>query len=355
MARIDAFLRLTMEQRASDLHFVAGSEPILRVNGELLPINYRKINSNDCMNFISEIIPPHVKGEFDRDMDVDFSYQLPGLARFRVNLFRHREGMGATFRMIPMEIPTVDKLHLPSVILDFGKLTKGLVLVTGPTGSGKSTTLATIIENINQNLHRHILTVEDPIEFIYQKKSSIISQREVGVHTKSFHAALRAATRGSADVILVGEMRDTETIALAITAAETGSLVLGTLHTQSCAQAITRIVDVFPSERQPQIRNMLSASLRGVVSQVLVRRANARGRVPVLEVLFGSPALAHIIRESKTYQIHSYIESSEGSSRLNNISRDRSLLTLLKEDLISPDVVGDLARDKSKFKEYNIS
>ncbi|MBN1355481.1 PilT/PilU family type 4a pilus ATPase [bacterium] len=351
MARIDAFLKLVVEQKASDLHFVAGNVPILRVNGELLPVKYRKISSPDCMSFINEIIPHHLKELFESENDVDFGYQLNDVARFRVNLYRHREGVGATFRMIPMDIPSVEEIHLPQVILKFADIPKGLVLITGPTGSGKSTTLATIIEEINRKYRRHILTIEDPIEFMYRRDNSLISQREVHVHTQSFHAALRAATRGSADVILVGEMRDTETISLALTAAETGSLVFGTLHTQSCAQAITRIVDVFTAERQPQVRNMLSASLRGVVSQLLLKRADARGRVPVLEIVFGSPALAHMIREGKTHQIHSYIETSEGETTLN-ISRDNSLYQLMMQDLITPEQAYQLARDKNKFMHF---
>jgi twitching motility protein PilT len=345
MARVDAFLRLVVEQKASDLHFVAGHVPILRVNGELLPVKYRRVNSGDCMSFINEILPDNLKERYETENDVDFGYQLEDIARFRVNLYRHRDGVGATFRMIPMDIPTVEDLHLPEIILKFAGINKGLVLITGPTGSGKSTTLAIIIEEINRRYRRHILTIEDPIEFIYRRDKSLISQREVHVHTQSFHAALRAATRGSA------EMRDAETISLALTASETGSLVFGTLHTQSCAQAITRVIDVFPAERQPQVRNMISASLRGVVSQLLLKRADARGRVPAIEIMFGSPALSHMIREGKTHQIHSYIETSEGEHS-NNISRDHSLYKLLVEDLISPEVAYNLARDKNKFMPF---
>ena len=348
MARIDAFLQLMIEQKASDLHFVAGNVPILRVNGELLPIKYRRILSADCMAFINEILPSHLKRKFDADPDIDFSYQLQNQARFRVNLYRSREGVCATFRMIPMEIPMIDDLHLPKSIQKLADLKKGLVLVTGPTGSGKSTTLATIIEQINASFRRHILTIEDPIEFIYDRKLSLISQREIGIHAKGFQEALRAASRGSSDVILVGELRDPETISLAIAAAETGSLVFGTMHTQSCAQAVTRIIDVFPGERQAQIRNMISTSLRGVVSQLLVQRADARGRVPVVEILFGSPALSHLIREGKMFQIYSHIESSEGD-RSSNLSRDGSLHQLLTSNLISPETAHDLARDKSRF------
>jgi len=337
MARVDAFLRLMMDQRASDLHFVAGNEPILRVNGELLPIKYRKVSSSDCMTFINEIMPKHTKKRFENQNDVDFSYQLEDLARFRVNVFRHRNGVGATFRMIPMQIPTVENLNLPSVVLNFADARKGLILITGPTGCGKSTTLAAIIEEINERHRRHILTIEDPIEFIYRRKNSLISQREVGVHTENFHSALRAATRGSADVILVGEMRDAETVSLAMTAAETGSLVFGTLHTQSCAQAITRIIDVFPADRQPQIRSMLSISLKGIISQMLVRRANARGRVPVVELIFGSAALSHLIREGKTQY---------------NISRDHSLFKLMTEDIITPELAFSMARDQNRFKPF---
>ncbi len=351
MSRIDAFLRLMVEQRASDLHLMAGNVPILRVNGELLPVKYRKISSADCMAFISEIIPNHLKRKFEEENDADFGYQIEDVARFRVNLFRHRDGMGAAFRMIPMEIPAVEDLHLPPGILKFADIKKGLVLVTGPTGCGKSTTLATIIERINQTYRRHILTIEDPIEFIYKRRKSLISQREIGVHSESFHAALKSATRSSADVILVGEMRDIETISLAITAAETGSIVFGTLHTQSCAQAISRMIDVFPADRQAQIRNMISASLKGVVSQLLLKRADARGRVPIVEMLFGAPALSHIIREGKAYQIHSYIESSEGERTLNQ-SRDSSLYQFLMKGLISPEQAHQLARDKNKFAPF---
>ena len=348
MARIDAFLGLMIEQKASDLHFIAGNVPILRVNGDLLPVKYRKINTADCMSFISEIIPGHLKKKFSEENDVDFGHQIRDIARFRVNLFRHRNGVGATFRMIPLEIPSIEDLHLPESILKFADAQKGLILVTGPTGSGKSTTLATILQEINSRHRRHILTIEDPIEFMYHRQKSLISQREVGVHSESFHSALRAATRGSADVIMVGEMRDAETISLALTAAETGSLVFGTLHTQSCAQAVTRIIDVFPAERQPQVRNMISASLRGVISQNLIKRVDGKGRVPVMEVIFGSPALAHMIREGKTHQIHAYIESSEGE-RSDNISKEKSLQSLLKDGLITVEQVNSLSRDRKKI------
>ncbi len=351
MARVDAFLRLMLDQRASDLHFVAGNTPILRVNGELLPVKYRKVSTSDCMAFMNEIIPGHVRERFDEFNDVDFSYQLENLARFRVNIFRHRYGVGSTFRMIPMTIPEISDLNLPASILDFADATKGLILVTGPTGSGKSTTLATIIEEINRRYRRHILTIEDPIEFMYQRKNSLISQREVGVHTDTFHTGLRAATRGSADVILVGEMRDAETVSMALTAAETGSLVFGTLHTQSCAQAINRVVDVFAAERQPQIRSMLSVSLKGLISQLLVKRANARGRVPVVELIFGSAAFSHLVREGRTHKINTHIESAKGPGT-KNISRDQSLFKLMTEDIITPELAVSMARDKNRFKPF---
>ncbi len=349
MSRIDAFLRLMIEQRASDLHFTAGNPPILRINGDLVPLRYRRIGSADCMNFINEIIPSHLKDKFEQEFDVDFSYEIEGKARFRINLYRHRDGIGSTIRMIPMVIPTIDDLHLPTDILKFSEFNKGLILITGPTGSGKSTTLATIIQRINHTQRRHILTIEDPIEFIYHRDKSLISQREISTHTDSFHTALLAATRSSADVILVGELRDPETISLALTAAETGSLVFGTLHTQSCAQAMTRVIDMFPLDKQPQIRNLLSSALKGVISQTLIKRADSMGRVPVMEIAFGSPALSILIRDNKVHQIASYIESTRYG--VDNMSRDNSLLDLLRKKLITIEQAMELAKDKSKFKK----
>jgi twitching motility protein PilT len=351
MARIDAFLKLIVEQQASDLHLVAGSPPVIRVNGDLFPVKFRRMSRSDCENFFDEILTEKLKEEFRRYREIDFAYTIEDVARFRVNMFEHREGVGAVFRVIPNRIQTLAELNLPASLRRFALADKGLVLITGPTGSGKSTTLAAIIDVINTERKRHILTIEDPIEFVHTRKQSLISQRQVGRHTATFTTALRAASRGAADVILIGEMRDIETISMALTCAETGSLVFGTLHTTSAAKAITRIIDAFPSDRQGQVRTMLSMSLRGLAAQILVKRVGGRGRVPVVEILTGSPALANLIREAKIHQIPAHIETAD-TAKTGMQSMDQALLQLVKDRVITPETAIAHARDITRFRNY---
>ncbi len=311
MARIDEILKQTMEREASDLHLTSGSAPYLRVHGEMVKLNYKDLAPEVCQALLFEILSAPQRENFLETWDLDCSYSLKGVGRFRVNVFRQRRGVGAVFRRIPESIQTIQELGLPPNITSLLDVSEGLILVTGPTGSGKSTTLASLIHTINTGRRAHIITIEDPIEFVHHNKNSLINQREVSSHTKSFHQALRAALREDPDVILVGEMRDLETISLAITAAETGHLVLATLHTNSATKTVDRIIDVFPEAQQAQIRVMLSESLRGVVAQSLVRRADGNGRVAVVEVLVNIPAVANLIREGKTFQIHSSMQTGQ--------------------------------------------
>jgi twitching motility protein PilT len=311
MARIDEILKQMMEREASDLHLTSGSAPYLRVHGEMVKLNYKDLTPEVCQALLFEILSAPQREIFLETWDLDCSYSLKGVGRFRVNVFRQRQGVGAVFRRIPESIKTVQELGLPSSITNLLDVSEGLILVTGPTGSGKSTTLASLIHTINTSRRAHIITIEDPIEFVHHNKNSLINQREVSSHTKSFHQALRAALREDPDVILVGEMRDLETISLAITAAETGHLVLATLHTNSATKTVDRIIDVFPESQQAQIRVMLSESLRGVVAQSLTKRADGNGRVAVVEVLVNIPAVANLIREGKTFQIHSSMQTGQ--------------------------------------------
>jgi len=311
MARIDEILNQMMEREASDLHLTSGSAPYLRIHGEMVKLNYKDLTPEVCQALLFEILSPPQRENFLDAWDMDCSYSLKGVGRFRVNIFRQRRGVGAVFRRIPESIKTIHELGLPSNIANLLDVSEGLILVTGPTGSGKSTTLASLIHTINTDRRAHIITIEDPIEFVHHNKSSLINQRELSSHTKSFHQALRAALREDPDVILVGEMRDLETISLAITAAETGHLVLATLHTNSATKTVDRIIDVFPEAQQSQIRVMLSESLRGVVAQSLVKRADGNGRVAVVEVLVNIPAVANLIREGKTFQIHSSMQTGQ--------------------------------------------
>ncbi len=351
MARIDAFLKLVVEQHASDLHILAGSPPVIRVNGDLFPIRFRSLTKNDCENFFDEILSEAMKRELFERYEIDFAYNLPEISRFRVNVFYHREGLGGAFRVIPNRIGTLEELNLPLALKNFARFERGLALITGPTGSGKSTTLAAIINVVNEESRLHILTIEDPIEFVHARKNCLISQRQIGRHTADFTSALRSASRGAADVILIGEMRDIETISMALTCAETGSLVFGTLHTTSAAKAVTRIIDTFPSDRQSQVRTMLSMSLRGAAAQLLIKRSGGRGRVPAVEILIGSPALANLIREGKVHQIPSHIETAD-TAKTGMQSMDQALLELVKRRLITPESGVENARDPARFRPY---
>ena len=314
MAKIDELFRIMVEKGASDLHLSSGAPPLLRLHGDMVAIEGKPALDNaGIQELVFEIINDKQKRSFVENWELDCSYHIPNLSRFRVNVFMQRRGMGAVFRVIPTEILSADKLGLPENVTKLVECDRGLILVTGPTGSGKSTTLAAMIDAINRHEQAHILTIEDPIEFVHENQMSLINQREVGSHTKSFAKALKAALREDPDIILVGEMRDLETIELAMTAAETGHLVFGTLHTNSAAKTVDRIIDAFPQAQQAQVRVMLAESLRGVVAQTLFPRADKPGRVAALEILINTFAVANLIREGKTFQIPSVMQTSAAS------------------------------------------
>ena len=350
MPRIDDLLRLMRSQGASDLHLTSGSAPYMRVDGEMVKQNYKSVTAETCKSLIFEILTESQKEAFEHQPDLDFSYPLNGVGRFRVNVFMQRHGIAACFRLIPEHIKTIEELDLPDQLRDLIDISEGLILVTGPTGSGKSTTLASLIHEINLKQQAHIITIEDPIEFVHQNHSSLISQREIGSHTKSFHTALRAALREDPDIILVGEMRDLETISLAITAAETGHLVFATLHTNSAIKTIDRVIDVFPESQQTQIRVMLSESLRGVVAQALLPRPDRRGRVPAIEVLVNVPAVANLIREAKTHQIQTVMQTSRshGMATFETSTQD-----LIHKGLISQEDGMSFLRRRSAAKQMS--
>ena len=347
MAKIDAFFKLMNEQKASDLHLVSGQPPALRINGEMERIKYQILENDGLKGMLYEIAPEDKVKVFEETGDVDFGYEIPGLARYRANFFMQKNGVAAVFREIPSTILTAEQLGLPPVIPKLALLPRGLVVVTGPTGSGKSTTLASIIDVANRSRKDHIITIEDPIEFVHQSQSCIINHREVGLHTKSFSAALRGALREDPDIILVGEMRDLETISLAIEAASTGHLVFGTLHTSSAAKTVDRIIEVFPSGEQMQIRSTLSDGIRAIIAQVLFRRIDKGGRCAALEILIATPAVRNLIREAKTYQIPSMIQTGKkyGMQLL-----DDAIMEMCTKRMISPDEAYAKANDKAKFR-----
>jgi twitching motility protein PilT len=347
MAKIDAFFKLMNEQKASDLHLVSGQPPALRINGEMERIKYQILENDGLKGMLYEIAPEDKVKVFEETGDVDFGYEIPGLARYRANFFMQKNGVAAVFREIPSTILTAEQLGLPPVIPKLALLPRGLVVVTGPTGSGKSTTLASIIDVANRSRKDHIITIEDPIEFVHQSQSCIINHREVGLHTKSFSAALRGALREDPDIILVGEMRDLETISLAIEAASTGHLVFGTLHTSSAAKTVDRIIEVFPSGEQMQIRSTLSDGIRAIIAQVLFRRIDKGGRCAALEILIATPAVRNLIREAKTYQIPSMIQTGKkyGMQLL-----DDAIMEMCTKGMISPDEAYAKANDKAKFR-----
>ncbi len=349
MAQIDQFLTALAEKEGSDLHLTTGAPPLMRLHGEIRPFPFRELTPKDMETLVYEIMEEELRMRFLDEKDLDFAYEIEGVARFRVNVFWQRKGMGAVFRTIPSDILTADDLNLPDVVRRFGMLTKGLVLVTGPTGSGKSTTLAALVDLINETRKDHILTIEDPIEFTHPNKGCLVNQREVGTNTRSFAAALRAALREDPDVILVGEMRDRDTIELGMTAAETGHLVFGTLHTNSAPKTVDRIIDVFSADQQEQIRSMLAESLKGVVSQVLLRKKGGKGRVAAMEIMVGTSAIANLIRENKIHQVPSIIQTGrkEGMQLL-----DQHILELLMSGVIEPDEAYRKANHKQPFLQY---
>jgi len=312
MAKLDDLFRVMVKNGASDLHLTSGSTPSLRVHGDIQPLNYRALNDIEVRALIYEILNDEQREKFEESSELDCSYEVADCGRFRCNIFMQRLGIGAVFRHIPTKLLSMKDLGLPPVVKNILQEKKGLILVTGPTGSGKSTTLAAMIDYINETDHGHILTIEDPIEFVHKNKKCIVNQREVGNHTKSFKAALKAALREDPDIILVGEMRDYETISLAITAAETGHLVFGTLHTMSAPKTVDRIIDSFPQEQQSQIRVMLSESLKSVISQTLLKTADGNGRAAALEIMINNNAIQNLIREGKTFQIKSTMQTSTG-------------------------------------------
>jgi twitching motility protein PilT len=346
MAKIDAFFKLMNEQGASDLHMVSGQQPVLRIHGEMERVKYKVLDNEELKAMLYEITPEDKVKHFEETGDLDFGYEIPGLARYRANFFQQKYGIAAVFREIPSEILTADQLGLPPVFGKMAKLEKGLVLVTGPTGSGKSTTLAAIIDQANKVRKDHILTVEDPIEFVHKSQSAIINHREVGTHTKSFSAALRGALREDPDIILVGEMRDLETISLALEAASTGHLVFGTLHTQSAAKTVDRVIDVFPASQQAQVRVTLSETLKAVVAQNLFKRIDKKGRCAALEILICTPAVGNLIREAKTFQIPSSIQTGK---KFGMQSLDDAILELLQKGWVSAEEAYSKAIEKSRF------
>jgi twitching motility protein PilT len=349
MAKIDAFFKLMNEQGASDLHLVSGSQPILRVHGDMERVKFKALENDELKAMLYEIAPEDKIKVFEETGDIDFAYEIPNLARYRANFFQQKWGVGAVFREIPSNILTAEQLGLPPLITKFAMLEKGLVLVTGPTGSGKSTTLAAVVDYANKNRKDHILTVEDPVEFVHKSQSCVINHREVGIHTRSFASALRGALREDPDIILVGEMRDLETISLALEAASTGHLVFGTLHTQSAAKTVDRVIDVFPANQQAQIRTTLSESLKGVVAQNLFKRIDKRGRLAVLETLVVTPAVANLIREGKTFQIPSVIQTGK---KYGMQSLDDAIMDALQAKKISAEDAFEKASVKDRFVQF---
>jgi twitching motility protein PilT len=341
---MDAILRHMVESGASDLHLNAGSVPVLRVHGEIQFLRDRgELSSEEIRSLVYPILSPETRAVFEEKHDADCAYEVPGLSRFRVNVFQDRHGVGGVFRTIPVKIVTAAELGLSQAVLDFCFLTKGLVLVTGPTGSGKSTTLAAMVDHINKNRTDHIITIEDPIEFVHENQKCLVTQRQVGSHTRSFKSALRAALREDPDIVLVGEMRDLETISIAIETAETGHLVFGTLHTNTAVATVDRIIDQFPPDQQAQIRVMLADSLKGVVAQVLCKKKGG-GRVAAFEILIGTSALASLIREGKTFQIPSIMQTSK---KVGMTTMNESLLQLAKQGLIEPKEAWMKSSDKT--------
>jgi twitching motility protein PilT len=332
MARIDALLEIVHKHGASDLHIRPGCPPMIRVHGEISALTGQEVSAELITLMLDEIMEPDVRSRLNKDHDVDFAYEVPGKLRVRCNVFHLHLGVAAAFRVLPSRIFTVDELRLPVQLRQLTELKRGLVIVTGPPGSGKSTTLAALLDHINRNQRKHILTIEDPIEYRHTNAQSMITHREVGRHSPSFERALRAALREDPDVIMVGEMRDAETMALALTAAATGQLVFATLHTPSAAQSVDRVLDSFDSERQAQVRMMLAESLRCVIAQRLLRRADILGRVLALEVLVGTYAVAAMIRERKTFQLPSVMQTGrkEGMQTL-----DDAILKLVRDGVVS--------------------
>src|SRR5215467_14044904 len=349
MAYINQFLELVVRQGASDLHIAEGEPPKMRTHGDIMPVRSEPISHDEATRMLSEICGPKNWEFFEQHGDLDFAYQMDEHSRFRTNYFKQSEGYAAAFRLIPTKIASLEELGVPTVVKNFAYLRGGLVLVTGPTGSGKTTTQAALVDFINQNFSRHVVTIEEPIEFVHDNKKSIITQREVPTDSISFAAGLKASLRQDTDIVLVGEMRDLETISLALTAAETGLLVFGTLHTNNARKTVDRMVDAFPADRQPQARAMLANSLRGVVAQLLLKRADCPGRIAVNEILIANPAVAAIIREGATHKLQDVIVSGRAQGMQ---FMDDAIWALLEKGIVSPHEGFMKAIDKSRFKPF---
>jgi twitching motility protein PilT len=346
---IDAYLHQVLERNGSDLHFLAGDPARVRQYGELKTLGPEPLVAETVKTTLYEIMPKLAVERFETKDGTDFAYSIPGVARFRVNVMRQLNGMGAVFRAIPSKARTADELKLPEAVRNLCKINNGLILVTGKTGSGKSTTLAALIDDINTREKGHILTIEDPIEFVHVRKNCLISQREIGVHAASFSTALLSALREDPDVILVGELRDLETMSIAVTAAEMGILVMGTLHTNGAAATVDRLVNAFPADKQPHVRTMLSTSLRGVVSQQLIPKADKQGRVAALEILINTPAIANLIRQGKMDQLENGMQSG-GAAGMRLM--DSAIQGLLDERQITGNEAFKKAINKAKFEQY---
>jgi twitching motility protein PilT len=349
MAYIDSFFQVLVEQGASDLHIGEGQPPKMRKHGDVMPIRPEPVTGEEAAYMLSEIAGPEKWSLFEERGDLDFAYEMDRSSRFRCNLLKQANGYGAVFRLIPTKIASLEQLGIPPVVSEFGHLRGGLVLVTGPTGSGKSTTLAALIDYVNANFPRHIVTIEEPIEFVHENKRSVITQREVPGDAISFPVGLKAALREDADIVLVGEMRDLETISLALTAAETGLLVFGTLHTNNARKTIDRMVDVFPANKQAQARTMLANSLRGVLAQLLLKKADGTGRVAVNEILISNAAVSAIIREGATQKLQDVIVGGKGQGMR---FMDDAIWTLLQQGVVSPHEAFMKAIDKNRFKAF---
>jgi twitching motility protein PilT len=344
---VDELLHKTVEMEGSDLHIKADSPPLVRVHGELFPLDHPPFTQEESRRLAYSVLTPQQIQRFEEELELDLAYEIPGLARFRGNVLQQRNAIGIVFRVIPLRIQTMDELNLPAVCRYFSERPRGLVLVTGPAGSGKSTSQAAMIDYINSRSAQHIMTVEDPVEFLHEDKKSLINQRELGTDTVSFANALKYVLRQDPDVILIGEMRDLETIALAITAAETGHLVFGTLHTTDAVQTVDRIIDVFPIYQQQQVRMQMAVNLVGVISQTLVKRADGKGRVAAFETLVAIPSVRNLIREAKTHQIASMIQTG---SRQGMITLDQSLANLVKNKLVTYEDALGKASNLIEFK-----
>ena len=349
MPLLDQFLRVIVDQGGSDLHIGEGQPPKMRKHGDVAPISQQALDRNETMSMLREVCGERNWKIFDELGDLDFAYEMDAASRFRCNYLKQTHGYGAVFRLIPTKIATLEQLGIPVVAREFAHLRGGLVLVTGPTGSGKSTTLAALIDYINENLSRHIVTIEEPIEFVHANKRSMITQREIPGDSESFPVALKAALREDADIVLVGEMRDLETVSLALTAAETGLLVFGTLHTNNARKTVDRMVDVFPVAKQPQARAMLANSLRGVLAQLLLKKADRSGRVAVNEILISSPAVSAIIREGATQKLQDVIVSGRAQGMQ---FMDDAIFVLLQSGTVAPREAFMKAIDKNRFKQF---